>query len=124
MRWRKVKTKFKSDSIFEHRLSDRGMTVDQYKQELEIDMYMDQLIKKEITGIYNISIGKKIYLNTMLKWLNIHNKKKYEYFDIPKSYNSECFYLNNSKLMKKINIKIRLIDLEKDCKKISKLFFK
>ena len=45
---RKVKAKFKSDSIFEHRLSDRGMTVDQYKQELEIDMYMDQLIKKEI----------------------------------------------------------------------------
>ena len=45
---RKVKAKFKSDSIFEHRLSNRGMTVDQYKQELEIDMYMDQLIKKEI----------------------------------------------------------------------------
>jgi len=45
---RKIKAKFKSDSIFEHRLSDRGMTVDQYKQELEIDMYMDQLIKKEI----------------------------------------------------------------------------
>ena len=47
-RLKKVKAKFKSDSIFEHRLSDRGMTVDQYKQELEIDMYMDQLIKKEI----------------------------------------------------------------------------
>ena len=45
---RKIKAKFKSDSIFEHRLSDRGMTVNQYKQELEIDMYMDQLIKKEI----------------------------------------------------------------------------
>ncbi len=47
-RLEEVKAKFKSDSIFEHRLADRGMTVDQYKQELEIDMYMDQLIKKEI----------------------------------------------------------------------------
>lgn len=47
-RLKEVKAKFKSDSIFEHRLADRGMTVDQYKQELEIDMYMDQLIKKEI----------------------------------------------------------------------------
>jgi peptidyl-prolyl cis-trans isomerase C len=45
---KEVKSKFKSDSIFEHRLADRGMTVDQYKQELEIDMYMDQIIKKEI----------------------------------------------------------------------------
>ena len=52
---RKVKAKFKSDSIFEHRLSDRGMTVDQYKQELEIDMYMDQLIKKEIEPKIKIS---------------------------------------------------------------------
>ncbi len=43
-----VKAKFKSDSIFEHRLADRGMTVDEYKQELEIDMFMDQIIKKEI----------------------------------------------------------------------------
>lgn len=44
----KVKAKFKSDAVFEHRLADRGMTVDQYKQELEIDIYMDQIIKKEI----------------------------------------------------------------------------
>jgi len=47
-RLKEVKEKFKSDSIFEHRLADRGMAVEQYKQELEIDMYMDQLIKKEI----------------------------------------------------------------------------
>jgi peptidyl-prolyl cis-trans isomerase C len=47
-RLKKVKSKFKSDAVFEHRLADRGMTVDQYKQELEIDMFMDQIIKKEI----------------------------------------------------------------------------
>jgi peptidyl-prolyl cis-trans isomerase C len=47
-RLKEVKSKFKSDAVFEHRLTDRGMTVDQYKQELEIDMFMDQIIKKEI----------------------------------------------------------------------------
>ena len=56
-RLREVKAKFKSDSIFEHRLSERGMTVDQYKQELEIDMYMDQLIKNKIEP--NIKITEK-----------------------------------------------------------------
>ena len=30
-RLKEVKSKFKSDSIFEHRLADRGMTVDQYR---------------------------------------------------------------------------------------------
>ncbi len=47
-RLKEVKSKFKSDAVFEHRLADRGMTVDQYKQELENDMFMDQIIKKEI----------------------------------------------------------------------------
>ncbi|GIS85014.1 MAG: hypothetical protein CM1200mP16_13140 [Nitrospina sp.] len=43
-----VKAKFKSDSVFEHPLKNRGMTIDQYKQELKVDMFMDQLIKNEI----------------------------------------------------------------------------
>ena len=43
-----VKAKFKSDSVFEHQLKNRGMTIDQYKQELKVDMFMDQLIKNEI----------------------------------------------------------------------------
>ena len=63
-------------------------------------------------------------LNKLINWLNLFNKNKYKCIDIPKSYKTECFYLNNDKLMKKINIKNRLIDLEKDCKSISKFFFK
>ena len=79
---------------------------------------------KKAVGIYNVSLGKKVYLNKLINWLNLFNKNKYKCIDIPKSYKTECFYLNNDKLMKKINIKNRLIDLEKDCKAISKSFFK
>jgi len=50
-----VKAKFKSEAIFEHRLNDQGMTINQYKQELEIDLFMDQLIKKEIEPKIKIS---------------------------------------------------------------------
>jgi parvulin-like peptidyl-prolyl isomerase len=70
-RLKEVKSKFKSDSIFEHRLADRGMTVDQYKQELEIDMYMDQIIKKEIEP--KIKIAEKDSRDYYNK-----NKKKFE----------------------------------------------
>ncbi len=43
-----VKSKFRSDAIFEHKLADMGLTLDQYKAELETDFYMDQIIKKEV----------------------------------------------------------------------------
>ena len=75
-------------------------------------------------GIYNVSLGQKVYLAKLVNWLNLFNRNRYKSIDIPKGYKTECFYLNNDKLMKKINIKNKLIDLEKDCKSISKFFFK
>jgi parvulin-like peptidyl-prolyl isomerase len=47
-RLKEVQAKFRSDAVFEHKLADRGMTLDQYRAELETDLYMDQIIKKEI----------------------------------------------------------------------------
>ena len=47
-RLKEVKAKFRSDAVFEHKLADRGITLDQYRAELETDLYMDQIIKKEI----------------------------------------------------------------------------
>ena len=98
-----------------------------YKDFLSINKFGEiivKLINKKAVGIYNVSLGKKVYLNKVVNWLNLFNKNKYKRTEIPKNYKTECFYLNNDKLMKKINIKNRLIDLEKDCKSISKIFFK
>ena len=54
---RKVKSSFKSDSIFEHELKNRKLTLDQYKKELKIDLLMQQVIDREITP--NIKISEK-----------------------------------------------------------------
>lgn len=54
-RIKKVKAKFRSDAIFEHKLADMGMTLDQYKAELETDLYMDQIINKDIESKIQIS---------------------------------------------------------------------
>jgi peptidyl-prolyl cis-trans isomerase C len=43
-----VQAKFRSEAIFAHQLADRGMTLDQYRTELETDSYIDLIIKKEI----------------------------------------------------------------------------
>ena len=98
-----------------------------YKDFLSINKFgeiIEKLINKKVVGIYNVSLGQKVYLTKLVNWLNLFNKNMYKSIDIPKNYKTECFYLNNDKLMKKINIKNRLIDLEKDCKAISKFFFK
>ena len=98
-----------------------------YKDFLSINKFseiIEKLINKKVVGIYNVSLGQKVYLTKLVNWLNLFNKNKYKRINFPKSYKTECFYLNNDKLMKKINIKNRLIDLEKDCKSISKFFFK
>ena len=95
--------------------------INQNYKKIEI---IEKFINKKVVGIYNVSLGQKVYLTKLVNWLNLFNKNKYKNIDIPKSYKTECFYLNNDKLMKKINIKNRLIDLEKDCKSISKFFFK
>mgnify|MGYP001444589910 FL=1 len=98
-----------------------------YKDFLSIYKFceiVEKLIKVRAFGTYNISLGKKVYLDKLVKWLNEFNKHKHKLKEMPNNYKKQSFYLNNDKLMKKINIKNRIIDLENDCKKISKLIFR
>ena len=82
-----------------------------------------KLIKKNAYGIYNISIGKKIYLKDIIKWLNFYNPKKFTLKTI-KNNNVECFTLSNKKLLNFISIKNNQIDLKRECLNLSKKFFK
>ena len=82
-------------------------------------------LKKNIFGVYNLSIGKKIYLNKLIKWLNFYNQKKCKVLKIRKIHqNKDNFTLNNTKLSKIISVKYSINDLEKYCKKISKIYFR
>jgi len=90
----------------------------------KLGQLISKLIKLNATGTYNLSIGKKIYLNQIVKWLNFYNPRKTKIINSKKfNYNNDCFYLNNKKVTKKTKIKILISDLKKDCKKISKEYF-
>ena len=95
-----------------------------YKDFISIDKFCEivkNIIKKDLTGIFNVSIGKKIILNDVIYWLNKFNKKK-----IIKKFNNiknENFYLNNQKLMSRIKIKNSITELRNYCYKISKKSF-
>ena len=83
-----------------------------------------KLVKKNAYGIFNVSTGKKIYINEIVKWLNYHNKLSTIVIPLAKKLNKDNFTLNNSKLINKIKIKISISDLKNECIKISKNFFK
>ena len=97
-----------------------------YKDFLTINKFAEiihKLISGNIIGIYNVSSGRKTYLNQIVKYLNFYNKKECILINSPKNFNKQVFYLNNLKLSKKINLKINVNSLENYCKLISKSFF-
>ena len=97
-----------------------------YKDFLSINKFsqiVNELIKNNTDGVYNVSIGKKIYLSQITKWLNYYNKSEYKHVKLEKFHNKDSFTLNNKKLMKKISLLNRIVDLKNDCKMISKKFF-
>ncbi len=98
-----------------------------YKDFISINKFCEivfKIIKLNITGTYNVSLGKKVYLNKLVQWLNIYNSNKVTILAVKKGFNNDSFTLNNQKLMKKLKIKISLSELKKDCIKISRRLFK
>ena len=106
----------------------KGLTYDngkKYKDFLSIQKFSQiliMMIKKDLKGTYNVSIGQKVYLNQIITWLNKYNKRKLKIIKNDFSKN-ESFYLNNKKLMSKIKIKNNIFELKKDCLDLSKKLF-
>lgn len=105
----------------------KGFVVDNkkdFKDFISINKFCQiirRIIIKELRGIFNVSIGRKVYLNDLLKWLNKFNNQKYKIKK--KVIKDDCFYLNNKKLMSEIKIKNSLLELKNYCYNISKKSF-
>ena len=98
-----------------------------FKDFLHISMFckiVEKLINIDANGIYNLSLGKKVLLNELVKWLNYYNPKKPKINILKSSFNRDNFTLNNGKLLNKIKIKINLSELKKKCLELSKINFK
>ena len=97
---------------------------DDFKDFISIEKFCEiikSIIKSNLKGTFNVSIGRKIYLEDLLSWLNKFNKKKY--VKKTKNIKDDCFFLNNRKLMSKIKIKNSVSELREYCFKISKKKF-
>ena len=75
-----------------------------------------EILKKNLYGVYNVSLGKKIYISEIIRALT-KNKKNIKLKRI-KIKSNDNFFLNNQKLLKKIKLKILKKDLLNYCYKI------
>ena len=75
---------------------------------------IEKIINTKISGIYNVSLGKKIYISEILSWLDFRFFKKVKFI----SSTSDSFTLSNKKLLKKIDLKIKKRDVKMFCKNL------
>jgi nucleoside-diphosphate-sugar epimerase len=99
-----------------------------FKDFIDINFFskiVHNIIKKKIYGVFNISIGEKIYLNDINKWLlsSFRKKKELSIVNNLRLPNGESFFLDNSKIKKKIKFEYNKDDLKKECIKLSKKIF-
>jgi len=57
-------------------------------------------LKKNVFGTFKISLGKKIYIREILKWLNYENHQKQKFILNIKKKPKDSFTLNNNKIKK------------------------
>ena len=89
----------------------------EFKDFITIDylcLVVKLIIIKNITGVYNVSLFKKVYLSEITKWLNFKIFKKMVFI----SSNDDSFTLNNKKLVRLIKAQINKKQLKNFCMKI------
>ena len=84
-----------------------------------------KIIQNNLKGVYNVSLGKKVYVREIIQWLTSSCKKPLYLKEInrSKTYNIESFTLNNTKIRKALNISIKKKDLKMYCLSLSKKIF-
>ena len=94
-----------------------------YKDFLSIDQFCIILYKicqmKNISGIFNVSMGKKIYLIDLINSLIKYHPKNISLID-NKKIKSDNFVLNNKKLLRKIKINVSKNKLFNFCNNIGR----
>jgi len=106
------------DNFINYKKKKKKLIVtDDFKDFITINhlcIIIKSLIKKDISGIFNASLSKKVYISEITKWLSPN------YYDNISFVNkkSDSFTLSNKKLLKRISIKINKKQLKKFCEKL------
>ena len=104
---------------FKYQINGNIYYENNFKDFLSIIQFKDifyKILKLNLIGTYNVSLGKKVYISEVLKALNKNlTPTKFKISNIK---SKDDFYLNNNKLLKKIKLKVTKKDLLNYCHKI------
>jgi dTDP-4-dehydrorhamnose reductase len=109
------------DNFFNYQLTNKKILhKDSFKDFITINQFnkvIYLIIKSNIKGIFNLSLGKKIYLSEIILWLKKLNRRVFikKKLDLKSS-----FTLNNKKLLSKISVKLLKKDVKKYCLNLHK----
>ena len=126
-RYRQIHKTFFDNYLNFVRLNNKIEFHDQFKDFISIDQLSKiffLILKEKLHGIYNVSLGQKIYIKEILGWLNKNNKNKKNFIYIRKKrkkFDKHSFSLNNSKLYRAINYRPKKNELKKFCIELSKI---
>jgi|TARA_B110000438_G_C15799516_1_gene644470 dTDP-4-dehydrorhamnose reductase len=113
---RKVSKNFIDNFVFYFKNKKKIKYKNYFKDFLSINQFIyifHKVLKKNITGTFNLSLGEKVFIKEILQWLDKNNLNKF--IAVNKFTNNDSFYLNNEKIKKKLNIQIKKNDLRKYC---------
>ena len=88
-----------------------------FKDFITIDQFcemVNKIIEKNLHGIFNVSLGKKVLISELVKWIDKKFYEKIKFINIQ----NDSFTLSNKKLLKKIRIRITKKQVEIFCKKL------
>ena len=106
------------DNFLQYKKINKKITVNNdFKDFISIEQFSNivkKIIQLEVTGIYNVSLGKKVYVSEVVQWLDksLHRKIK---FTKP---SKDSFTLSNKKLSRKIKMNISKNQLKLFCKNL------
>ena len=92
--------------------------VDYYKDFISINQFcfiIRKIINKKIVGTYNVSLSQKVYVSEIVHWLDKDFYKKITFLRPQKK---GSFTLSNTKLIKKLKIRITKNQLRLFCKRL------
>ena len=115
----KVHNNFLSNFLYYKKKNIKLEIDDEYKDFIttnQLSLAILKLIKNNIKGIFNISLGQRVYLSEITNWLD-SNFAKSILFNKGKNY-LKSFTLSNAKLLEKIKIRITKNALKIFCKNL------
>ena len=114
---RKVSMTF-VDNFFKYKKENIILYENHFKDFLSVNQFTRiffNILINNLYGTFNVSLGKKVYINEIIKALN--NKKSLKFKEI-KIKKKDSFYLNNKKLNKILKLRLTKKELLNYCYKI------